>query len=99
MTGPGVFYFVVVRCVVVSYWVVVLFCLDLYMPLCVSVYSTPEIMVNICVFFYIFMCLFVIQQMSILFLHIFCSFLCDDVIPGGCIPGTGAEVNGANGSG
>ena len=56
-------------------------------------------MVNICIFFYIFMCLFVIQQISIVFLYIFCSFLCDDVIPGGCIPGTGAEVNGVDGSG
>ena len=45
------------------------------------------------------MCLFVIQQISIVFLYIFCSFLCDDVIPGGCIPGTGAEVNGVDGSG
>ena len=56
-------------------------------------------MVNICMFFYIFMCLSVIQQISIVLLHSFCSFLFDDVIPGGCIPGTGAEVNGVDGSG
>ena len=81
------------------YWVVVLVCLNLYMPLCVSVCSKPEIMVNICVCFFIRMCLFVIQQISIVLLHFFCSFLFDDVIPGGCIPGTGAEVNGVDGSG
>ena len=72
---------------------------NLLVPLCVPVNFRSEFNVNVCVFLYICVRLFVIQQIFIVFLHIFCSFLCDDVIPGGCIPGTGAEVNGVDGSG
>ena len=74
-------------------------CLDLYALLCVSVYSRPDFIVNVCVFF-VYLSPFVCNSANIycVFKH-FYSVLCDDVIPGGCIPGTGAEVNGANGSG
>ena len=50
--------------------------------------------------FFVYLSPFVRNSANIycVFKH-FYSVLCDDVIPGGCIPGTGAEVNGANGSG